>query len=379
MLTARLVAIVSFAALLFVAPFHAALAAPDLTSFAVLGGPAVTLTGSTVNGNVGSLGAYTNTGSTVIGTLYQGVTAQQAYNDFVGEYAALAATLCDHTISGAAFTGDLALAGALTIDGLSHTGPLVPGVYCFEAAAAFTDATLTLAGSSNDIWIFKIGTGGTGGALTGTGFSVVMSDGSQPCPNNVFWWVAEAATLTTSNFLGTILAGAAITVDGTTFNGNALAKAAVTLTGTTIGCIPWNVPVPPVQPASIKVTGGGQIPVPDIDSKGRATFGFNAQPDKKGDTAKGHLNFVNHVTGLHVNGPVNYIVVIATNPDGSPKTVLFSGTWKGGSFVVTVEDNGKGKPPKNDEFGITVTTATGELIEVWSQRVISQGKIQFHK
>jgi hypothetical protein len=55
-----------------------------------------------------------------------------------------------------------------------------------------------------------------------------MINGGEPC--NVYWWVRAAATLTTSNFLGTILAGAAITITGGTFDGRALATAAVTLT-----------------------------------------------------------------------------------------------------------------------------------------------------
>jgi hypothetical protein len=124
------------------------------------------------------------------------------------------------------------------------------------------------------------------------------------------------------------------------------------------------------------VTGGGQIPVPNPDSTGQATFGFNAQPDKKGG-AKGNFNYVNHMSGLHVNGDVTSIQVIEVNPNGSPKTVLFSGTWEGGSFFVTVQDNGE--PGTNDQFGVTVTTAAGALIEVTSQRVISNGNIQFHK
>jgi hypothetical protein len=106
------------------------------------------------------------------------------------------------------------------------------------------------------------------------------------------------------------------------------------------------------------------------------TFGFNAQPDKKGG-AKGNFNYVNHVTGLHVNGSVTSIQVIAVYADESPKTVLFSGTWEGGSFFVTVED--QGEPGRNDKFGITVTAATDELIEVTPQRIISNGNIQFHK
>jgi len=130
-----------------------------------------------------------------------------------------------------------------------------------------------------------------------------------------------------------------------------------------------------------KVTGGGQIPVPDPDSpdptatgKGRATFGFVAQPKINA----GHLNYVNHVNGLHVNGPVLSVQVIAINPDGSPKTVEFSGICDNNtgpcSFTVTVEDHGE--PGRNDEFGIVVV---GGKNEARSQRVISRGNIQFHK
>ena len=370
MLTSRLVVMVLFAALLSAAPFHAALAqtAPDLVTagrFVVLGGPAVTLTNSIVKGDVGvNTGtAVTLTRSTIFGTIHAGdAVAQQAYSDFLDAYAALAAEPC-----GTYLTGNLA--------GLV----LPPGVYCVEAASTTTDGVLTLLGSSSDTWIFKIGTGGTG-ALTGTNFSVVMSSG-EACNNNVYWWTAEAATLSYSDFLGTILAGAAISVTGGSLDGQALAKAAVTLTGANVAvCGTFEPPFPPFPPGpAIKVTGGGQIPVPYPYSKGRATFGFNAQPDKK-DGAKGNLNYVNHVTGLHVNGAVTSIYVIAVNPDGSPKTVLFSGTWEGGSFFVTVEDHGE--RGSDDQFGITVTTATDELIEVievMSQRVISNGNIQFHK
>jgi hypothetical protein len=351
-----------FAVLLSAAPFHAKLAQtpPDLGTasfFAVLGGPAVTLTDSNILGNVGVYpgGAITITNSTCVGTYYN---ADVAYDDFVDAYDALALVPCGETLTG-------------TLDGKR----LAPGVYCFAAAATLT-GVLTLNGGGNPdaVWIFKIGTGGTG-ALTGTGFSVVMEGDGVPC--NVYWWVAQAATLTASNFQGTILAGAAITVTGGTFNGDALAQAAVTLTGTELGgCGTGS--VPPIQNnyGSIKVTGGGQIPVPDPNSTGRATFGFNAQPDKKGG-AKGNFNYVNHVTGLHVNGSVDKTVVMTLNLDGSPKTVLFVGTWDGGSFFVTVEDHGE--PGTSDEFGITVITAAGVQTEVRSQRVISNGNIQFHK
>lgn len=62
-----------------------------------------------------------------------------------------------------------------------------------------------------------------------------MSNGGQA--SNVYWWVAEAATMTTSNIQGTILAGAATTFTGGSLIGRDFAKAAVTITGAAItGC-----------------------------------------------------------------------------------------------------------------------------------------------
>jgi hypothetical protein len=251
MLTSRLVAIALFAALLSAAPFHAALAqtAPDLgtaSTFAVLGGPKVTLTNSAVIGDVGSGlpgSTVTLTTSTIVGTVHQGdAVAVQTYGDAfvtIGQnlsaYDELALEHCTQTILDAAFTGNVPV-----------LGPLAPGVYCFPADVTFTSTTLTLdaGGNPNAVWIFKIGTGGTG-ALTGTGFSVVMANGGQPC--NVYWWVAEAVSMTTSNFKGTILAGAATTfTTGGSLIGRVLAKAGVTMTGFDVfGCS--NVVPPPID------------------------------------------------------------------------------------------------------------------------------------
>jgi hypothetical protein len=200
--------------------------APGLSSassFAVLsaapgGGGAVTCTNANITGNVGSSGlaaSVVQTSCTVNGSVIAPVSAQ-VVSDFNTAYGAYAAIPCDQTLTG-------------TLASVS----LAPGVYCFTAAATLT-GTLTLNGPSTGTWIFKIGTGGTG-ALTGTSFSVVMAGGGTPC--NVNWWVSQAATMTDSQFVGTILAGAAITLTRGTFSGNALAAAAVTVTGTTlVGC-----------------------------------------------------------------------------------------------------------------------------------------------
>jgi len=132
----------------------------------------VTLTGSTVNGNVGSLGAFTNTGSTVNGTVYQGdQVAIDAYAAFVSEYNALALVQCDVNLTGQPLAGQT----------------LTPGVYCFDAAVTETGGTLTLdaQGDPNAIWIFQIGTLGTG-ALTGTGFSVSCKTAASRVPTTCF-------------------------------------------------------------------------------------------------------------------------------------------------------------------------------------------------
>jgi hypothetical protein len=196
-------------------------AAALASSFAVLAGTAVTCTDSTVTGDVGVYPgtAVTQTNCTITGTVHAGDTAAAAaYTSFLSAYDALALVPCDQVLT--------------TLDGQI----LSPGVYCFDAAATSTGGVLTLNGPSTGTWLFKIGTLGTG-ALTGTNFSVVMADGTPvPC-DSVTWWVAQAATLTDSNFVGTILAGDAITITGGTFSGNAFAKAAVTMTGTTfVGC-----------------------------------------------------------------------------------------------------------------------------------------------
>jgi hypothetical protein len=233
--TARRAVIVLFGALLSVVPLHAAFAqtAPVLGSsanFAVLAGPAVTSTDSTIIGDVGSGlpgSIVTQTNGAINGTVHQGdATAIAAYSDFLIAYDALALAPCNANVSGT-------LANQV----------LAPGVYCFDAAATLT-GQLTLNGPANGIWIFKVGTLGTG-ALTGTNFSVVMSGGGQSC--NVYWWVAEAATMTTSNFQGSILAGMATTFTGGSLIGRDLAKADTTLTGVTVSACGSGPAIPPID------------------------------------------------------------------------------------------------------------------------------------
>jgi hypothetical protein len=214
-------------------PVAAQAAAPvSPAGFAVLsaapgGGGAVTCTRSTINGNVGSSGllaAVVQTGCTITGA----ITTSVSTTGFDNAYSALAGVPCDHTLT------------------LDQTQSLAPGVYCSAAGATATNRVLTLNGPRNGIWLFKIGTSGTG-ALTGTNLKVVMAGAGQPC--NVNWWTAQAASLTVNTvastpFQGTILAGAAITLVGTaatagpptalTVTGRLWARGAVSMTDSAV-------------------------------------------------------------------------------------------------------------------------------------------------
>jgi len=222
-LTATLAVVASVGALLVTARASAAQSGGTASSFAILGGPAVTCTRSTVTtGDVGvaSTTAFTNTGCTISGNIHAGdPLAAQAYSDYLRAYDAVAARPC----SGALLTGTLAGRN------------LAPGVYCVSAEAK--TGVLTLTGPATGTWILKVTDGAHTGAFTGTSFSVVLAGGAQAC--NVTWWSEAAATQTDSDLKGTILSGAAITLTRGSFVGRALAKAAVTLTDVTNlgGCV----------------------------------------------------------------------------------------------------------------------------------------------
>ena len=202
------------------APFAVLGAAVSTTGASITGNVgssgAVTFTNSTIIGNVVHTGAFTNTGSTISGATTSPLNPQVVV-DFEEAFLALNQA-CTQTINTAAFTGV-----PLTVNS---------GVICFPAAVTFTNSVLTLNG--NGPWIFRVGTTAAG-ALTGTNLTMIMANGGDAC--DVFWQINAAATLTTSVFRGTLLAGAAITTTGGTFTGQALARADVTMTGTTvIGC-----------------------------------------------------------------------------------------------------------------------------------------------
>jgi len=237
-MTARVAVTLSFAALLTAACNTDSNGPSDLnlsarndhsgnnsSGFAVLANAAVTCTGGSIIGDVGTFqttppGAITLSEGCVIDGAQDigGPAAVAAYEAFLDQYAALAPQPGDNC---PIITGTLA--------GQSFS----PGVYCISAEAK--TGVVTLNGPASGVWVFKVAPG----AFTGTSFSVVLAGGAQAC--NVTWWVDAAATMTDSDLKGNVLAGAAITLTRGTFAGNAWAGAAgvgdVTVTGTAVvGC-----------------------------------------------------------------------------------------------------------------------------------------------
>jgi hypothetical protein len=212
----------TFAAVALLAGASASWAAgaPNLGSaanFTVLGGAGVTCTASTITGAAGSRLTVVPTATCrIVGPLHQGdAAAIQAVGDAALAYAQVAAMPCPadaaHNLSGD-------LGGKV----------LPPGLYCISGVGRL-GSQLTLDGPADGVWIFKAST-----SLTPIHGSVVMAGGGQA--RNVYWQTGTEVSLDATRFLGTILAGSAVTFTGvgSSLNGRALAKTAVTATGASI-------------------------------------------------------------------------------------------------------------------------------------------------
>jgi Ice-binding-like len=166
---------------------------------------------------------------------------QQAHTDAIAAYNAL-------LIQGP---------GTVLPDNLATVGALTPGIYSFTTGAPDLPAssTLTLNGNTG-IFVFNVGSSLTMNVLS----NVVGS--ANPC--NIYWRVGSSATLNGTNFMGTVIADASITLgSGANLAGRALAgtgaTGAVTMAGsggnTIGGCSAAPVPTFPLWGASLLAAG----------------------------------------------------------------------------------------------------------------------------
>ena len=168
------------------------------SSYAVLGGSAVTNTGlTTIGGDLGVSPGLSVTGFppgiVTGGTIHAGdANAGLAQSGVTNAYNVLASL---------AFTNDLT---GQNLGGLT----LTPGIYYFSSSAQLTGVlTLDAQNIADASFIFQIGSALT----TASGASILMINGAVGC--NVFWQVGSSATLGTGTaFVGNILALNSITL-----------------------------------------------------------------------------------------------------------------------------------------------------------------------
>jgi hypothetical protein len=342
--------------------------APNLQTagnFGVLAGAGVISpdSGTTVVGNVGSAPTTTVTGllaAQVTGTLFTSANAAvtQAKTDLTAAYLDAAGRSCTTPLTGALGTGLNANLG--------------PGVYCYSSAALL-NGTLTLTGTSTDVWIFQIGSTLT----TATGATVAFAGGASPC--NVFWQVGSSATIQTGNtFAGTIMALTSITLNGGTLSGRALARnGSVTISSkdaiisgcsgaATVGLSPATSSVicgagATITETAVVLSNGNPVAATGVafavtgpdsgrsgtvltDSSGTATLTIvpTAITSSSGDTFRASINggtIMSNTTTASCSSPASPpfpTVTLLTTNSGPPKQVVLSVQAAGGLFSVVV-------------------------------------------
>lgn len=136
----------------------------------------------------------------------------------------------------------------------------------------------------------------------------------------------------------------------------------------------------PLPMGNGKVTGGGQIVIPE----GKGSFGFNAMWFSRDPAPKGELEWVDHDTGMKVHVHLlDYLEVweeLVGNKPWPLQKAFFSGPCTvdhqdGFRFEVYVEDNGE--PGKQDYFEISVYNNGGLYYHAGDD--LLHGNVQIHK
>ena len=135
--------------------------------------------------------------------------------------------------------------------------------------------------------------------------------------------------------------------------------------------------------ATGKVTGGGQCITGLSSEIPAASFGFNAMWFSRDPAPKGELNYIDHITGMHVHiHAMTYLEVSVDEPGNKPmplRIAIFGGPCRingvEGFFAdVYVEDHGE--PGVDDMFKITLST---DYVGGSDAVTILAGNIQIHK
>jgi hypothetical protein len=145
--------------------------------------------------------------------------------------------------------------------------------------------------------------------------------------------------------------------------------------GETVVCTFKNEKKPPPQPGFM--TGGGQFnpdgPCPD-PRKDFANFGGNAS----GPPAKGHFNYINHCTGLHINGTVTAVTDVVVDENGVTVQMTFEVAFNGCTAIVTWRDVAE-PGGRRDTIRLLITGSGCPPNQAATPVPIDNGNIQGHK
>ena len=237
--------------LLFASAAQAVAENPPLgtaSTFAVLGGSAVTNTGPTVvTGNLGVSPGTSISGfppGAVTGTTHSAdPTADQAQADIGTALVQAAGQSCDTNLTGQNL-------GGLT---------LPPGVYCFDSSAQLTGVLkLDAQADPTAKWLFQV----TSSLTTASDAAVVLVNGASNCDNNINWQIGSSATVGSGTiFLGNILANTSITLTaGANSTGSLYAHTgAVTMDSNEVSTCSGG-SIPPPDALDISTTPSGSVP-----------------------------------------------------------------------------------------------------------------------
>ncbi len=93
----------------------------------------------------------------------------------------------------------------------------------------------------------------------------------------------------------------------------------------------------------------------------------------RGGDAKGHFNYVNHCTGVHVNGPVTAILLV----DPVTRTMTFEVQDDADcTAIVTWRDGGE--PGTNDTIDVKFSGADCPPDQTTTAVPLARGNIQWH-
>lgn len=193
------------------------------SSFAILGGSAVTSTGATtITGDLGL-----SPGSSIGGFPPGILNGTQHINDAVADQAKLDLTAAFNAAAARTCTDIVTLSG--NIGGLT----LTPGLYMSTSSLAISSGDLTFdaLGDANAVFIIQMASTLT----TTSGRKVILSGGA--LASNIYWQVGTSATFgTTSVMKGNVLVSQSITFEtGATLEGRALTSiGGITLDGNTL-------------------------------------------------------------------------------------------------------------------------------------------------